>query len=154
MFGVREIAGVCEIPYGTLKDWLLKGVVKPKIWGRSGCYDVGHRFSNVQAVALAFMGWLHDEYRRNLGPQYVKELMAKAEECDEGRLHWLVWGLEPDAWQEEWLAMLRTLSPTLEKCPESLSRRLDRVIQAIKQKESEAYRPGHNRMRRRARRRV
>jgi hypothetical protein len=155
MFGVRETSALCEIPVPTLRDWVRKGAVQPVLWGRAGCYDDGHRFSNVQLVALAFMGWLHSYYRRNLGPQYVKELMAKAEECNEGRLARLIWG-NLDSWDEEWLAMLRTLSPTLEELPESLARRVTRVVQAIRRNEEEGYLSVNERIRkrRRGRRRV
>jgi DNA-binding transcriptional MerR regulator len=150
MLGARETAYLCDIPFRTVRDWVKKQVLVPAIWGRTG-YDNGHRLSNRQAIALAFMGWLREEFGGYLGPQYVKDLMLRAEQCDEAAIDRLIRG-EPDAWQEEMLAALRALSPTLEEVPESLARRLARVIQAIRRKEE--YRPGHNRMRRRQRRRV
>jgi hypothetical protein len=153
MLGARETAYLCDIPYRTLRDWISKRVLVPAIWGRAGCYGVGHRLSNRQAIALAFMGWLREEFGGNLGPQYVKDLMQRAEQADEAALDRLIRS-QPDAWQEEMLAALRAMSPTLEAVPESLARRLARVIQAIREREEAGYRPGRNRMRGRARRRV
>jgi hypothetical protein len=146
LFGMREVCDLTQLARPTLKNWIIRGWVRPV--GRSkGGRGREHQFTAWQTVGLSILSAAlrsAESAHTQVGRVGVVSAMQRLAELDDALLLSEAQGRDPHAAEEVAAAVARAASPELPcECLEAVAR----VVRAIDRKVSGLRERTTNRLR-------
>jgi hypothetical protein len=142
MFSTKEVSELCGLPEPVLWNWLrqkwLIPAGKPPDYYEFRTGRPPHYFTGSQAFALAILGYCQAEAKRcgsRLSKWNITKIMDPAIKVTDDKMRvWLKPESTRNSWEQEIVATWRPIGVDAQDLDPDLLERLNRVVEAIREK--------------------